>query len=220
VAGLAIWLVRPDFVETEFPKHGERFQTKNEVIDLGDRNDLCALLTNPNGFVLISGRLNIESLSSAQGFFQSAENEDGYFLDYDPGENKLVRFGIRLSDGTTSRVKLRNLTGVGVTPLVILVRGNGDIRMITGDRDSTTQTGNIAPVCTNWKIGLGNGSAVFKGQILLDISTGSDITIANELIENFISAYDKSLPSTLYKWPLYTGILLLVIGNPLRWRKK
>gem|GEM_PF-2524020 len=30
------------------------------------------------------------------------------------------------------------------------------------------------------------------------------------------SFYKESLPSTLNKWPLNTGILLMVIGNPLR----
>jgi hypothetical protein len=54
----------------------------------------------------------------------------------------------------------------------------------------------------------------------VSISAGTDEADDERLVNEYGTLYKESLPSTLYKWPLYTGILLLVIGNPLRWRKK
>jgi hypothetical protein len=220
VVGIALFLLRPDFVVVQFPEHGVSNSLDAGIIDLGERIDLCAPLTESDGYVLISGVIQMDSLADPQGFFQSADNEDGYFLEYDPGENQLVRLGIRLADGTTTRVKVDTLQTVGDFQFVLLIGGDGSVRVSTGGADETTLVGELAPICTNWKIGSANGNPDFESGLALEISSGMNKQVADELLSKYVSAYSDSLPSTLYKWPLYAGVLLLVIGNPWAWRKR
>ena len=220
LAGIVLFLLRPDFVVVQFPEHGVSNSLDTGVIGLGERLDLCAPLTESDGYVLISGVIQMDSLADPQGFFQSADNEDGYFLEYDPGENRLVRLGIRLADGTIARIKLVNLRNVGDFGFTLLLGGDGSVRVSTGGADETTLVGELAPSCTNWKIGSANGNPDFKSGLALEISSGMNKQVADELLSKYVSLYSDSLPSTLYKWPLYAGVLLLVIGNPWTWRKK
>ena len=220
LAGIVLFLLRPDFLVVQFPEHGVSNSLDTGVIGLGERLDLCAPLAEHDGYVLISGVIQMDSLAEPQGFFQSADNEDGYFLEYDPGENRLVRLGIRLADGTIARIKLVNLRNVGDFGFTLLLGGDGSVRVSTGGADETTLVGELAPSCTNWKIGSANGNPDFKSGLALEISSGMNKQVADELLSKYVSLYSDSLPSTLYKWPLYAGVLLLVIGNPWTWRKK
>ena len=220
LAGIVLFLLRPDFVVVQFPEHGVSNSLDTGVIGLGERLDLCAPLAERDGYVLISGVIQMDSLADPQGFFQSADNEDGYFLEYDPGENRLVRLGIRLADGTIARIKLVNLRNVGDFGFTLLLGGDGSVRVSTGGADETTLVGELAPSCTNWRIGSANGNPDFESGLALEISSGMNKQVADELLSKYVSLYSDSLPSTLYKWPLYAGVLLLVIGNPWAWRKK
>jgi hypothetical protein len=220
VVGIVLFLLRPDFVVVQFPEHGVSDSLNAGIIELGERIDLCAPLTESDGYVLISGVIQMDSLADPQGFFQSADNEDGYFLEYDPGENQLVRLGIRLADGTTARVKVDTLRTMGDFQFAALIGGDGSVRVSTGGADETTLVGKLAPSCTNWKIGSANGNPDFKSGLALEISSGVNKQVADELLSKYVSLSSDSLPSTLYKWPLYAGVLLLVIGNPWAWRRK
>lgn len=220
VAGIILFLLRPDFIVVQFPEHGVSNSLDVGIIELGERLDLCAPLTESDGYVLISGVIQMDSLANPQGFFQSADNEDGYFLEYDPGENQLVRLGIRLADGTTARVKVDTLRTMGNFQFALLIGGDGSVRVLTGGADETTLVGELAPSCTNWKIGSANGNPDFGSGLALEISSGKNKQVADVLLSKYLSLYGNSLPSTLYKWPLYAGVLLLVIGNPWAWHKK
>ena len=220
VVGALLFLLRPNFVIAQFPEHGSINSLDTGVTEMGERIDLCSPLKESDGYVLISGLIEMKSLADPQGFFQSADNEDGYFLEYDPGENQLVRIGIRRADGTIARVKLENLRYFGDFRFALLLGGDGSVRVSTGGTDTTTSVGKLAPSCSNWKIGSANGNPDFKGSITLEVSNGRDKQVADDLISQYVSRYHDALPSTLYKWPLYLGVILLVIGNPWAWRKK
>jgi hypothetical protein len=218
VVGLITWSSRPGFEPAQFPPHGESFQQDNEVIELGDRSDLCLALRERNYYLLISGSIDLTKIGVDQGFFQTADEENGIYFDIDSGGQ--VRLGIHLHDGTTGQVLFRRVRRTGLFNYAILIGANSSIRIVDNENDIQIQLKDIEPACLNTRIGAGNEMDIRGALVEANISTGSDIAIANEFVENYVSAYDKSLPSTLYKWPLYTGMLLLAVGNPLRWRKK
>jgi hypothetical protein len=92
--------------------------------------------------------------------------------------------------------------------------------MVGDDTDESSKVEKLLPDCSNFRIAAANGSEGINGTMTVSISAGPNAQQAEELIEEYVSLYNKSLPSTLYKWPLYAGVLLLVIGNPWAWRKK
>jgi hypothetical protein len=220
LVGLVAWSNRPDYVMANFPSHGDSFSYQAEVIEIGGRDEMCATLSQPDGYIFLSGVIDIASLSGQQGFFQSADNEDGIFFEYDPGENSLIRLGIHLADGTTARVRFDLLRRIGKFSFVIMINNSGDIRMISNGNDIFANAVAVAPNCSNWRIGSANGSAQFNGTITMSVSSGIGTSESNAEIDQYMRSYEESLPSTMYKWPLYSGILLIALGNPWKWRKR
>jgi hypothetical protein len=220
LSGLFAWTIRPDYVLTSFASHGDTFTYQAEAIEIGGQDELCASISQSDGYILLSGVIDPTSLSGQQGFFQSADNEDGIFFEYDQGENFLVRLGVRRADGTTVRLKFGSLHHIRKFSFVIMIDNSGDIRMIGNGTDITTNAGSLAPQCSNWRIGSANGSVPFNGTITMSVSSGTGTSESNVLIDQYKRDYADSLPSTMYKWPLYSGILLIAIGNPWKWRKR
>ena len=220
VSGLIMWYTRPAFVRAEFPEHGESFESAGAPLNIGDRSDVCSFLQNENGYLLISGNVSLTTIGATQGFLQTSDGETGIFFEYDPGEDSLLRFGFHQSDENVARVKYRNLRKNGAFNFSILVRGDGTLRIVGDGTDETSKVENLSIDCSNFRIAAANGSEGIEGAMSVSISSGSDAQHAEDLIDSYLSIYSKSLPSTLYKWPLYAGVLLLVIGNPWAWRKK
>jgi hypothetical protein len=220
VAGLVMWYTRPAFVRVEFPEHGETFESAGKPVNIGDRGDLCSSLQEQNGYLFISGNISLTTTGSTQGFLQTSDGETGLFFEYDPGEDSLLRFGFNQSDENVARVKYRNLRKSGPFNFSILVRSDGTLRMVGDDTDETSKVENLSIGCSNFRIAAANGSEGIEGTMAVSFSSGSDAQQAEELIDGYLSMYRRSLPSTLYQWPLYAGVLLLVIGNPWAWRKK
>ena len=220
VTGLFMWYTRPAFVRAEFPDHGQTFESAGKPVNIGDRGDLCSYLEEENGYLFISGTVSLATTGSAQGFFQTSDGESGLFFEYDPGEDSLLRFGLHQSDGSIIRVKYRNLRKTGVFNFSILVRHDGVLRMVGDDTDIGSKVGKLSIDCSNFRISAANGSEGIDGTITVSFSAGPNAQQAEELIDDYVSVYRDALPSTLYKWPLYLGVMLLVIGNPWAWRKK
>ena len=220
VTGLVMWYSRPAFVRAVFPEHGETFKSAGEPVNIGDRSDLCSFLQEENGYLFISGTVSLAKIGGAQGFFQTSDGETGLFFEYDPGEDSLLRFGFHQSDENVARVKYRNLRKSGTFNFSILVRSDGTLRMVGDGTDETSKVENLSIDCSNFRIAAANGSEGIEGTMSVSFSSGLDAQQAEALIDSYLSMYSKSLPSTLYKWPLYAGVLLLVIGNPWAWRKK
>ena len=220
IAGLIMWYTRPAFVRAEFPEHGESFESAGAPLNIGDRGDVCSFIQKENGYLLISGNVSLTTIGVAQGFFQTSDGETGLFFEYDPGEDYLLRFGFHQSDENVARVKYRNLRKNGEFNFSILVRGDGAIQMVGDGINETSKVENLSIDCSNFRIAAANGSEGIKGMMFVSISSGSDVQEAEDLIDEYVLLYKKSLPNTLYKWPLYLGLLLLVIGNPWAWRKR
>ncbi len=218
--GLVIWQIRTEYVSVKPPSFGEKYTFDGSNNDLGVRDDLCARLSEPNGYLLLSGTINMQSIDTAQGFFQSADGENGLFFEFDPGEDSLVRFGVRLADETIARLKFKNLRNTGEFSFLLLVDQSGRIRLVGDGTDETSTIGELSVSCDNWQIGSANGSVDFDGQMTMSISTGASVQDANQSLDKYLNDYNSNLPNTTYKWPLYTGLLVLALGNPFRFLRK
>jgi hypothetical protein len=242
IIGLLLWYLRPGFDRAEFPKHGENFVSQGLPVEVGQRQDFCSFLQKDAGYLLISGEINFEidaiiggffktrdrSLgqiptfqeSSPYGLFQSSDLETGLFFEFDPGENYLLRFGFHQSDGSVVRLKFFEINRHGPIHFAILIKGDGLIRMIGDGIDFSTTVEKMEIDCSNFRIAAANGLEGIDGEIEVTISAGANVGKAQRILDEYRSLSNERLPSTLYKWPLYAGVLLLVIGNPRVWRKK
>ncbi len=220
VFGLIMWSIRPAFVRVSIPAHGETFMSNGEPIGVGERPDLCIHLLDQSGYLLVSGQIEGHVNNNPQGFFETSDLESGLFFEYDPGEDSLLRFGIHQQDGSTTRLKFDNLRRDDVFNFGILIQGNGTVRMVGDGKSLFYDVPQLDISCANLRIGVANGNEVLDGQISLSVSAGKDSSVAENILNSYSSSYKNSLPSTMYKWPLYSGIILIAIGNPRTWRKR
>ena len=216
--GIWLWSIRPINEPTKFPRHGEQYLSDSNLLDLGDRSDLCTTLTSTDGYILISGTITANVLDVPTGYLQSADNEEGIFLEYDPGENRLVRMGVRLIDGSTGRLNIRNLSRTGQFQFATILRGDGTARVLSGTVDSTTSLKSFAPSCTNWKVGYANGNPSLENSLDISVSSGWDVKVAEQILEEFMRSDKKNGEQTFYRWPLYAGLIIFACGNPWRFR--
>jgi hypothetical protein len=216
--GLVFWQSRPEYVPVQIPIIGETTSVSGSAKDLGTRDDLCSQLSQPDGYLLFVGTIDMSSRSFNEGFFQTANEEDGIFFEFEA--SSLVRLGVRLADGTTERVKFTSLRNTNAFNFLILIQGSGRIRLVGEETDEMFEIGKIAISCDDWRIGSANESSDFGGKITMSISAGSSVKNADEILDNYIKDFDSNLPSTTYKWPLYIGLLLLAFGNPFKFLQK
>ena len=217
LVGLLMWQIRADYVAVPTPDHGELHLAESVPLLLGNREDLCSKLSQDDGYILLSGSITLNSLGSSQGFFQSAEGENGLFFEYDPGESSLVRLGVRLSDGSTARIEFAHLKQPGTFNYLILLTGRGDVLLRGNGVSESASIGAFSIVCNDWRVGSANGSGTLDGSMSLAISTGLDSNSAKLMLDDYMIMYKSSLPSEWYKVPLYFGLFLFILGNPFKY---
>jgi len=212
--GLISWNRLPEPSLILFPSHGEVFENNKQVVNVGPRPDLCNGLTEPAGFLLISGSIDLTKIGLDQGFFQTADEENGIYLDIDNGGQ--VRLGVHLHDGTTGQVLFRHKYRTGAFNYAILIGGDSSIRIVGDQNDIKVQLNDIEPSCSNVRVGAGNESEAVGALVSANISTGNNIDIANADLDSYVSLLANSQNSTTYTWPLYFGILLLLSTSTIR----
>ena len=79
VIGLFSWFRLPEPSVILYPSHGEAFTNDNGVVEVGPRSELCSALNEPSGYLLISGSIDLTNIGLDQGFFQTADEENGVY---------------------------------------------------------------------------------------------------------------------------------------------
>ena len=212
--GLFSWFRLPDPSVILFPSHGEAFSTNKGVVEVGPRPDLCNALDEPTGYLLISGSIDLTKIGLDQGFFQTADEETGIYLDIDGGGQ--VRLGIHLQDGSTGQVLFRHKYRTGLFNYAILIGADSSIRIVGDQNDIQVQLSDIEPACLNVRIGAGNETEAVEAQVIANISTGKNLEIANTELDSYVSILVNNQNSSTYKLPLYAGILILMLLRPIR----
>ena len=214
VIGLFSWFRLPDPSVILFPSHGEAFSTNKGVVEVGPRPDLCNALNEPTGYLFISGSIDLTKIGLDQGFFQTADEENGIYLDIDGGGQ--VRLGIHLQDGSTGQVLFRHKYRTGLFNYAILIGADSSIRIVGDQNDIQVQLSDIEPACSNVRIGAGNETEAVEAQVIANISSGSNFGMANAELDSYVSILVNNQNSSTYKLPLYAGILILMLLRPIR----
>ena len=214
VIGLFSWFRLPEPSVILYPSHGEAFKADNGVVEVGPRSDLCSALSQPASYLLISGSVDLTKIGLDQGFFQTADEENGIYFDIDGGGQ--VRLGVHLNDGTTGQVMFRHKYRTGMFNYAILVGADSSIRIVGDQNDIQVQLSDIEPACSNVRIGAGNETEAVEAQVIANISTGKNLEIANTELDSYVSILVNNQNSSTYKLPLYAGILILMLLRPIR----
>jgi hypothetical protein len=219
LVGLFAWIQRPPYVQPSIPSHGRSFNSEKSLVEIGDLSEICAPLSQESGYLLISGQIDARVQNTPAGYFQTADLETGLFFELDPGEDSLIRLGLRSSDGTTQRLKFDNLRRDGSFNFGFLLTANGDLRMVGDGKNLLTELPELDIACNNFRIGAANGNLAGDTNIRFSISSGTNSSEVESFLTDYNMSYTNSLPSELYKWPLYIGSLLLLLGNLFKWRR-
>ena len=214
VIGLVSWFRLPEPSVILYPSHGEAFTNDNGVTEVGPRSDLCDALNEPVGYLLISGSIDLTKIGLDQGFFQTADEENGIYLDIDGGGQ--VRLGVHLNDGTTGQVMFRHKYRTGLFNYAILIGADSSIRIVGDQNDIRVQMNEIEPTCSNLRIGAGNETEAVEAQVVANISSGNDLEMANANLDSYVDSLSNNQNASTYKLSLYTGILLLMFLRPTR----
>ena len=214
VIGLVSWFRLPEPSVILYPSHGDAFTNDNGVAEVGPRSDLCSALNEPASYLLISGSIDLTKIGLDQGFFQTADEEDGIYLDIDGGGQ--VRLGVHLNDGTTGQVMFRHKYRTGLFNYAILIGADSSIRIVGDQNDIRVQMNEIEPTCSNLRIGAGNETEAVEAQVVANISSGNDLEMANANLDSYVDSLSNNQNASTYKLSLYTGILLLMFLRPTR----
>jgi hypothetical protein len=219
LAGLFVWIQRPPYVLPSIPTHGRSFDNEKSLVEIGDLSEMCDPLSQKSGYLLISGQIDARVQNAPAGYFQTADLETGLFFELDPGEDSLIRLGFKSSDGTTQRLKFDNLRHDGPLNFGFLLTANGNLRMVGDGKNLLTEVPGLDIACNNFRIGAANGNLAGDTNIRFSISSGTNSSDAESFLTDYNMSYTNSLPSEFYKWPLYIGSLLLLLGNLIKWRR-
>lgn len=214
VIGLVSWFRLPEPSVILYPSHGEAFTNDNGVVEVGPRSDLCDALNEPASYLLISGSIDLTKIGLNQGFFQTADEENGFYFDIDGGGQ--VRLGVHLNDGTTGQVMFRHKYRTGLFNYAILIGADSSIRIVGDQNDIRVQMNEIEPTCSNLRIGAGNETEAVEAQVVANISSGNDLEMANANLDSYVDSLSNNQNASTYKLSLYTGILLLMFLRPTR----
>ena len=214
VIGLVSWFRLPEPSVILYPSHGETFTNDNGVVEVGPRSDLCSALNEPASYLLISGSIDLTKIGLDQGFFQTADEENGVYFDIDGGGQ--VRLGVHLNDGTTGQVMFRHKYRTGLFNYAILIGADSSIRIVGDQNDIRVQMNEIEPTCSNLRIGAGNETEAVEAQVVANISSGNDLEMANANLDSYVDSLSNNQNASTYKLTLYTGILLLMFLRPTR----
>ena len=214
VIGLLSWFRLPEPTVILYPSHGDAFRADNGVVEVGPRSDLCSALNEPSGYLLISGSIDLTKIGLEQGFFQTADEENGIYLDIDVGGQ--VRLGVHLHDGTTGQVMFRHKYRTGLFNYAILIGADSSVRIVGDQNDIKVQLSDIEPSCSNVRIGAGNETEAVEAQIIANVSSGNNLEMASADLDSYVDLLSNNQRSSTYKLPLYMGILLLMFLSSVR----
>jgi hypothetical protein len=219
-----MWLVRPAYNFPALPVHGSTYTADESPYTIGDLARHCTHLRT-SGYLLITGRIDMETITGdRQAFFQTADSDSRLFLEYDPGQQSVLQFGIANSDESVQLIKLGNIKRTGSFLFAFIMTNDGTIDLWVAG--AAIQTRNIVPLivrasnplisCNNVRLNAANGLERSDGVVKISISGGNSVSSGMQDFKDLQNTYESSLPNNNYQWPLYLGVALLFLKFPIR----
>jgi len=217
ISAIGWTFLRPRSVEP-FPPQGDIFENSAGVVDLGSKPELCDPLSQPGGYMLISGTLQLDEVGTSRGFLQTDNGETGIFFDFDGS----AQVGIALRDGTTARIQNFQPTTIGKLDFVIFIKSDGKMLYYENGMKTERELSPISPTCNAVRVGMGNESANFGGVISATFRSGTDLSDAEKLVAKYGKQFNTN-SVFLYNWSkiaLFVAVLMIVFGNPFKPQKQ
>jgi hypothetical protein len=222
--GLSMWLVRPAYNFPALPVHGSTYTADESPYTIGDLARHCTHLRT-SGYLLITGRIDMETITGdRQAFFQTTDSDSRLFLEYDPGQQSVLQFGIANPDESVQLIKLGNIKRTGSFLFAFIMTNDGTIDLWVAG--AAIQTRNIVPLivrasnplisCNNVRLNAANGLERSDGVVKISISGGNSVSSGMQDFKDLQNTYESSLPNNNYQWPLYLGVALLFLKFPIR----
>lgn len=137
VGGALIWNSRLDFSpEAALRASNAPPMTLIDPATTSDLTSACNLAERRQGWLLFVITASLKSDNVTRGFFQTAIDEQGLYIEYAPGDSAMLRVGIT-SDGTTKWVPIRTVRRNEEAFIALAVRP-GRVRVVTNAVDTTT----------------------------------------------------------------------------------
>ena len=217
ISAIGWTFLRPRPLE-QFPPQGDIIENSAGVADLGSKPELCDPLSQPGGYILISGTLQLDEVGNSQGFLQTDNAETGIYFDLDGS----ARVGIALKDGTTAQIQNFQPTKTGTLDFVIFLKSDGKLLYYENGMKTERELSPISPTCNAVRVGTGNESADFGGVISATFRSGTDLSDAEKLVAKYGKQFNRN-SVFLYNWSkiaLFVGVLMIVFGNPFKPQKQ
>jgi hypothetical protein len=227
VVTLLGWLFLPAGVQTRAPitlpqLHGSTEGSMGSAVVIGDLTDKCTVLLN-NGALAIALSINFADVESDQGIFQTADDEQGLFLEFQRSERHLLRLGVR-TNGEFQRIPLAVQTWRGTRDILLVIRGNGLVSIAGLDVNQEVQLATPEVECRHWVVGSGNGLSPQVGQVNLSWQFARLPDTFDEVLSDYrkeIDSADTARPSSMF-WVMLVaaGIMALVAIRAARDRDR
>jgi hypothetical protein len=191
-----------------------------------DLTDICSAQQESDGYLLLSASIKLRSLiGERQVFLQSSTTSNRLFLEYDPGQNSVLQFGITDESGVPQFIRLGQIKKVGSLSFLLLMRQDGVIQVLangvvdlpeqlTVGNYGSHQTNTTTIDCSSFRLNFGSGLLGTDGDVEVQVSSGNSYEDGLKLFNDYKLDHQNNLPSTKYKWPLYAGVLLWVVDTP------
>jgi len=136
VGGAFIWNNRLDFSpEAALQASNAPPLTLIDPATASDLTSACNLAERKQGWLLFVITASLKSDNVTRGFFQTAIDEQGLYIEYSHGDSATLRLGVTLN-GTTKFVPIRTVRRNEEAFIAIAIRP-GSIRVITNAVDTT-----------------------------------------------------------------------------------
>jgi hypothetical protein len=225
--GLVMWINRPTYIFPTLPNHGSSYTASKSAFTIGDLTTICS---HPEkfGYLLITGRIDMQTITGdRQAFFQTNNTDSRLFLEYDPGQQSILQFGIQNPDESVQLIALGKLKRVGSFLFSIMIESDGSVdTWVAGAATSESQTVPLQVRATNpnincekVRLNAANGMEGTDGTVKISISGGTDVKDGEQKALELQEAYEKSLPNNNYQYPLYLGVLVLFTRFRIRLKR-
>lgn len=137
VGGAFIWNSRLDF-SPEDALQGSSAPSLTPVNSsaISNLTSACNLAARKQGWILFVITASLKSDNVTRGFFQTANDEQGLYMDYQPGDSAMLRIGITSND-MTKFVPIRTVRRNEEAFIAVAIRP-GRVRFVTNSVDITS----------------------------------------------------------------------------------
>jgi hypothetical protein len=218
VGGAFIWNSRLDFSpEAALRASNAPPLTLIDPANTSDLTSACHLAERKQGWLLFVITASLKSDNVTRGFFQTAIDEQGLYIEYAPGDSAMLRVGIT-SDGTTKWVPIRTVRRNEEAFIALAVRPSG-VRVITNAVDTTTHWSDLRVDqlrCDAVRTNMSDEVLCEDCNVTARYLAGSGSEELNEIMNSVSNRRAYEIKRWLGNGFIFTGMALLIPYKKIR----